>query len=230
MLRGHAWAPDRPLARARPRQPRVHRPRRLHREGEADRANTRRAAGPKPAGGGGGFGCDQMAAAATMGRALRGRRAARVQRAARGPQAGHVLRLRARRCRVWPRARAATVAGARVHDRRDAGHLRRPCRGASKHGLCAPCAAAGAREARRRGYVVRTDRPRRAARARGGGRCSFTGRRALFLQGPAGQYERERRDRDSTTIETSCLSLRALSPTNNRQHTQVHRTAAARKT
>ena len=100
MLRGHVWAPDRPLARARPRQPRVHRPRRLHREGEADRANTRRAAGPKPAGGGGGFGCDQMAAAATMGRALRGRRAARVQRAARGPQAGHVLRLRARRCRV----------------------------------------------------------------------------------------------------------------------------------
>ena len=186
MLRGHVWAPDRPLARARPRQPRVHRPRRLHREGEAERANTRRAAGLKPAGGGGGFGCDQMAAAATMGRALCGRRAARVQRAARGPQAGHVLRLRARRRRVWPRARAAAVAGARVHDRRDAGRLRRPYRGASKHGLCAPCAAAGAREARRRGYVVRTNRPRRAARARGAEGAVLPAGGRYFYKGPPG--------------------------------------------
>ena len=215
MLRGHVWAPDRPLARARPRQPRVHRPRRLHREGEADRANTRRAAGPKPAGGGGGFGCDQMAAAATMGRALRGRRAARVQRAARGP---HVLRLRARRCRVWPRARAATVAGARVHDRRDAGHLRRPCRGASKHGPCAPCAAAGgARGAQTR--VRGAYGPPAARGARGGGRKVqfYRPAGAIFTRARRAVRERTRsRYRD----ETSCLSLRVLSPTNNRQHTQ----------
>jgi len=65
-------------------------------------------------------------------------------------------------------------------------------------GCARPAPLQGAREARRRGYVVRTDRPRRAARAGGGGRCSFTGRRALFLQGPAGQYERGR-DRDIET-------------------------------
>ena len=200
MLRGHVWAPDRPLARARARQPRVHRPRRLRREGEAERANTRRAAGPKPAGGGGGFGCDQMAAAAAMGRALCGRRAARVQRAARGPQAGHVLRLRARRRRVWPRARAATVAGARVHDRRDAGHLRRPYRGASKPGCARPAPLQGReRHADAGTWCVRTARGARRARG-GGGRCSFTGRRALFLQGPAGQYSTSSYERDEIEI------------------------------
>ena len=201
MLRGHVWAPDRPLARARPRQPRVHRPRRLHREGEAERANTRRAAGPEPAGGGGGFGCDQMAAAATMGRALCGRRAARVQRAARGPHAGHVLRLRARRGRVWPRARAAAVAGARVHDRRDAGRLRRPYRGASKHGLCAPCAAAGgARGAQTR--VRGAYGPPAARGARGGGR------KVQFYRPAGAIFTRARRAVQYSTRETrstSCL-------------------------
>ena len=81
---------------------------------------------------------------------------------------------------------APTVAGARVHDRRDAGRLRRPYRGASKHGPCAPCAAAGAREARRRGYVVRTDRPRRAARARGAEGAVLPAGGRYFYKGPPG--------------------------------------------
>ena len=166
MLRGHVWAPGGHLARARARQPRVHRPRRLLPEGEDAGANTRRAAGPKPCAGVGGFAGDQTATAATTGRALHGRRAARVQRASHGAQGGHALRLPARWGHAWPRARAATAAGARCHDRRGAGHPRRPHRGASKHVCARPGPLQGARAARRRAHGVRLDCPRRAACAR----------------------------------------------------------------
>ena len=145
-----------------------------------------------------------MAAAATMGRALRGRRAARVQRAARGPQAGHVLRLRARRCRVWPRARAATVRspalgsmigampatyGDPVVAHPSTGRARpAPLQGRERH------ADAGT-------WCVRTARGARRARGGAEGAVLPAGGR-YFYKGPPGSTVRERRDRRAAWVES----------------------------
>ena len=140
---------------------------------------------------------DQMATAATTGRALHGRRAARVQRASHGAQGGHVLRLPARWGHDWPRARAATVAGARFHDRRGAGHPRRPHRGASKHVCARPGPLQGARAARRRAHGVRLDCPRRAVRARAAEDAGLPAGGRYFLQSPQGSMKTRSRTRRS---------------------------------
>ena len=63
-------------------------------------------------------------------------------------------------------------------------------------GCARPAPLQGAREARRRGYVVRTDRPRRAARARGGRKVQFyRPAGAIFTRARrAVQYERDEID------------------------------------
>ena len=164
-----------------------------------------------------GFAGDHTATAATMGRALHGRRAARVQRAAHGAQGGHVLRLPARWGHVWPRARAATVAGARFHDRRGAGHPRRPHRGASKHVCARPGPLQGARAARRRAHGVRLDCPRRAVRARAAEDAGLPAGGRYFVQSPPGSMKTSSRTRRSC-LSGVCL-VRVFGP-NTRQHRQ----------
>ena len=193
MPRGHVQAPGGHLARARARQPRVHRARRLLPEGEDAGANTRRAAGPKPCAGVGGFAGDQKATAATTGRALHGRRAARVQCASHGAQGGHALRLPARWGHVWPRARAATAAGARFHDRRWC----RPTHDGDP--IVAHPSTSVRALGRFRGRARRADGRTGCAWTARGARCA-RGRQkmpdywpagAFFFTEPAGQYEED---------------------------------------
>ena len=66
-------------------------------------------------------------------------------------------------------------------------------------GCARPAPLQGAREARRRGYVVRTDRPRRAARARGAEGAVLPAGGRYFYKGPPGstredEIEISRRD------------------------------------
>ena len=146
--------------------------------------------------------------AATTGRALHGRRAARVQHASHGAQGGHALRLPARWGHGWPRARAATAAGARFHDRR----------GAATHGdpIVAHPSTSVRALGRFRGRARRADGRTGCAWTARGARCA-RGRQkmpdyrpagAFFLQSPPGSMKKTRSRNEKELLELRVLLLK----------------------